>query len=218
MVTANLATHKARSGVLQQVIDTLVNQVDLVRVYANDYKPKVKGAEVVTGEDLTDRGKFYFVDDSIYFSCDDDILYPTDYVQRTLEKLEKYPNAIITYHGRILLGKGRNYYFGHKSFHCLRSLHYDTFIDVAGSGVSCFNGKLWKPDVLQYPDQKMSDLLFSLEAARAGKKIICASHQMGWLQIAVDDESIYHSESKSPFVQNAYADLIYEDRYEIGIA
>lgn len=214
MITANLATHKKRKGVLQQVVNTLRDQVDVVRVYSNDYLPKVEGAEVITGEDLTDRGKFYFVEkDEIYFSCDDDIIYPEDYVERTLEKLEKYPNSIITYHGRILLGKGRSYYYGHTSHHCLRTLHYDTFIDVAGSGVACFDASKWKPDVIQYPDQKMSDLLFSLEAAKANKKIICGSHQMGWLQIAIDDDSIYHSESKRCFRQNEYADMIYDLRY-----
>ena len=211
MISANLATFKARKNVLHQTVDSLRDQVDVIRIYSNDYKPDIKGVEIVTGEDLTDRGKFYFIGkDEIYFSCDDDLIYPEDYVKRTLEKLEKYPNAVITYHGRILLGKGRNYYYGHQSFHCLRTHHYDTFINVAGTGVSCFDASKWKPDVLQYPNQKMSDLLFSLECAKSGKKIICASHQMGWLQVSTNEESIYNSESKNPVAQNKYADQIWE--------
>ena len=209
--TANLATWSARKDVLQKVVNSLRDQVDVVRVYANDYKPNIDGAEVVTGEDLTDRGKFYFVGgDEIYFSCDDDIIYPENYVERTLAVLNKYPNAVITYHGRILKGKGLNYYFGHDAIHCLRTHHYDTFIDVAGTGVSCFDASIWKPDVLQYPDQKMSDLLFSLECAKANKKIICASHQMGWFQIATNEGAIFDTESRKCDRQGEYADMIWE--------
>ena len=60
MITANLATIKSRRYTLQGVIDSLKHQVDTVRVYANDYTPDVKDAEVMTGEDYTDNSKFYW--------------------------------------------------------------------------------------------------------------------------------------------------------------
>lgn len=209
MISANLATFKARKDTLHKTVDSLRDQVDVIRIYANDYKPNIKGVEIVTGEDLTDRGKFYFVGkDEIYFSCDDDIIYPENYVSNTLSKLSKYPNAILTYHGRKLLGKGRNYYHGHKAYHCLRTVHHDVFIDVAGTGVSCFDGSKWSPNVLQYPDQKMSDLLFSLEAKKAGKKIICLEHPQFWLSVHTDEETIYSSENKNCDRQGEYADMI----------
>ena len=211
MISANLATFRLRKDVLQKAVNSLRDQVDVVRVYSNDYVPNIEGAEVVTGEDLTDRGKFYFIgEDEIYFSCDDDIIYPKNYVEKTLEKLNKYPNAIITYHGRILKGKGLNYYYGHEAIHCLRTHKEDTFINVAGTGVSCFDASKWKPDVIQYPDQKMSDLLFSLEAAKAQKKIICASHYAGWFEISTNEGAIYQSESKNCDRQSEYADMIFD--------
>ena len=209
MISANLATFKARKDTLHQTVDSLRDQVDVIRIYANDYLPNIKGVEIVTGEDLTDRGKFYFVgEDEIYFSCDDDIIYPENYVSSTLEKLKQYPNAILTYHGRKLLGEGRNYYHGHQVYHCLRTVPHDVFIDVAGTGVSCFDASKWKPDILKYPDQKMSDLLFSLEAKKAGKKIICLAHSQWWLTISTNEGAIYDSEHKRCDRQNEYADLI----------
>ena len=60
MITANLATIKSRRKTLQSVIDSLKHQVDVVRVYANDYEPNVNDAEVFTGKDYTDNSKFYF--------------------------------------------------------------------------------------------------------------------------------------------------------------
>lgn len=214
MISANIATWSARKDVIQQVVNSLRDQVDVVRVYSNDYTPKIDGAEVFTGEDLTDRGKFYGItDNEIAFTCDDDIKYPDNYVVRTLDVLKKYPNAVITYHGRTLKGRGLNYYFGHDAIHCLRTHHYDTFIDVAGTGVSCFDTSKWKPDVLQYPDQKMSDLLFSLECAKANRKIICASHQMGWFEVLTNEGAIYDTESRRCDRQNEYANMIWDLRY-----
>ena len=213
MITANMATWSARRATLDQSINSLINQVDEVRVYYNDYIPNKRDdiIQFVGGEDLTDRGKFYGIgNNEIAFTVDDDLIFPENYVERTLSVLNKYPNAVITYHGRILKGRGRNYYFGHEMYHCLRTLHYDTFIDVAGTGVSCFDASKWKPDVLQYPDQKMSDLLFSLECAKANKKIICASHQMGWFQIATNEGAIFNSESRKCDRQGEYADEIWE--------
>ena len=213
MISANLATWSARRDTLDQCINSLIGQVDEVRVYYNDYIPNKRDdiIQFTGGEDLTDRGKFYGItDNEIAFTCDDDIIYAQNYVERTLAVLNKYPNAVITYHGRILKGKGLNYYFGHEAIHCLRALHYDTFIDVAGTGVSCFDASKWKPDVLQYPDQKMSDLLFSLECAKVNKKIICASHQMGWFQIATNEGAIFDTESRKCDRQGEYADAIWE--------
>ena len=93
MITANLATIKSRRYTLQGVIDSLKDQVDTVRVYANDYVPEVKDAEVYTGEDYTDNSKFYWLPKSegIYLSCDDDLIYPPDYVETILEGMRKYP-------------------------------------------------------------------------------------------------------------------------------
>lgn len=214
-ITANLATWSARRNDVNKAIDSLINQVDKVRVYYNDYTPE-KRSDIIqfTGEDLTDRGKFYGItDNEIAFTCDDDIKYPDNYVVRTLDVLKKYPNAVITYHGRTLKGKGLNYYFHHEMFHCLRTHHYDTFIDVAGTGVSCFDASKWKPDVLQYRDQNMSDVLFSLECAKANRKIICASHQMGWFEILTNEGAIFNTESRRCDRQNEYADLIWDLRY-----
>ena len=216
VISANIATWSARKHSIDRVIDSVIDQVDIVRVYYNDYVPE-KRTDIIqyhSKGDLTDRGKFYGItDNEIAFTCDDDIIYPENYVDRTLSVLNKYPNAVITYHGRILKGKGRNYYFGHEAIHCLRTHHYDTFIDVAGTGVSCFDASKWKPDVLQYPDQKMSDLLFSLECAKANKKIICASHQMGWFQIATNEGAIFDTESRKCDRQGEYADMIWDLRY-----
>ena len=214
MITANLATIKSRRYTLQGVIDSLKNQVDTVRVYANDYVPEVKDAEVYTGEDYTDNSKFYWLPQSegIYLSCDDDLIYPPDYVETILEGIRKYPGCWITFHGRKLLGYGLDYYRGHLVYRCLGDVAGDYELDVPGTGVSAFNTKDFKFDMREWEYKRMSDIMAGQEIAKRKKKIICLSHKAGWIKHLENKSTIYHEEI-GKLDQNQQADLVYEMRY-----
>ena len=214
MITANLATIKSRRYTLQGVIDSLKDQVDTVRVYANDYVPEVKDAEVYTGEDYTDNSKFYWLPKSegIYLSCDDDLIYPPDYVETILEGMRKYPGCWITFHGRKLLGYGLDYYRGHLVYRCLGDVAGDYELDVPGTGVSAFNTKDFKFDMREWEYKRMSDIMAGQEIAKRKKKIICLSHKAGWIKHLENKSTIYHEEI-GKLAQNQQADLIYEMRY-----
>lgn len=214
MITANLATIKSRRYTLQGVIDSLKNQVDTVRVYANDYVPEVKNAEVYTGEDYTDNSKFYWLPESegIYLSCDDDLIYPPDYVETILEGMRKYPGCWITFHGRKLLGYGLDYYRGHLVYRCLGDVAGDYELDVPGTGVSAFNTKDFKFDMREWEYKRMSDIMAGQEIAKRKRKIICLSHKAGWIKHLENKSTIYHEEI-GKLAQNQQADLIYEMRY-----
>lgn len=218
LVTANLATHKARRSVLPKMLRSVAPQVDKVRCYVNDYKgkPLVDGVEFLYGQDLTDRGKFYGIKPGeIAFTMDDDLLYPPDYVERTLQALQKYPNAIVSYHGRKLKGKGLNYYFGHRQFHCLRTVEHDTMIDIPGSGVSAWNTNKFMPDITKYDDDCMADVLLGLEAAKAGVKVICLAHDTFWLRSLWNPNkgSIYNDKRDDCERQGELCDRIWDMKY-----
>lgn len=214
MITANLATIKSRRYTLQGVIDSLKDQVDTVRVYANDYVPEVKDAEVYTGEDYTDNSKFYWLPKSegVYLSCDDDLIYPPDYVETILEGMRKYPGCWITFHGRKLLGYGLDYYRGHLVYRCLGDVKGDYELDVPGTGVSAFNTKDFKFDMREWEYKRMSDIMAGQEIAKRKKKIICLHHKAGWIKHLENKSTIYHEEI-GKLAQNQQADLIYEMRY-----
>ena len=178
IVTANFATWSARKDFIDKAVDSMIDQVDIVRVYYNDYVPK-KRTDIIqyTGEDLTDRGKFYGIGkNEIAFTCDDDLLYPHDYVESTLIKMKDHPNHVVSYHGRKLKGKGLNYYHGHETFHCLIPLEEDKEIDVPGTGVMAFNTNDILPDIISYPHDKMADILMGLECRKKGVPIVCLRH------------------------------------------
>ena len=209
-VTANIATHKAREGAVDKAINSLIGQVDLVRVHYNDYEPtKRKDIKQYWGQDYTDRSKFIHIGvNEIAFTCDDDILYPPDYVEKTLEAMERHKGSVVTYHGRRLVGKGLNYYRGHKSFHCMHPVLEDEFVHVGGTGVMAFDTQIIKPDILAYEPDKMVDILMGLECAKQGVPIVCLKHGYKWFSLITDAKSIYSEMVGNCEVQSKLADEI----------
>lgn len=174
-IVVGMATFRGRERCVQEAIDSLVNQVDEIVLYDNESNP-----------DLTDNGKFYGLnileEDCYYLSCDDDLIYPADYANRMVEAIER-KGGIVSHHGRILLGQNRSYYTGHKTFHCLKYNNSEARIDVAGTGVSGWKTSEFNPKHLAFAkDKRMSDIIFSLEAARQRVPIHVLRHRGGYIK------------------------------------
>jgi len=110
LLPINIATYPARFSHLMRTLESLEGQADVIRICLNEYKtipePLKKYDCFIPNKNLTDNGKFVFLPikrREIYFSCDDDIIYPPDYVERTVSLINKY-KCIVTYHGRLLQG------------------------------------------------------------------------------------------------------------------
>jgi len=171
-----IATFNGRQQFLKQAIKSLAPQADQIRVYDNE----------VRDIDLTDNGKFYFLQEYkepvYYFTCDDDIIYPPTYVRDMIEAIER-TGTIVTHHGRILQGFGLRYYAGHKAIQCLKDNNYEGMVHISGTGVTAFRTDYFNPvDLWKAEDKKMSDIVFALEAAKQGKKITALKHKRGYFQ------------------------------------
>jgi len=193
MLSANFATYyDVARGVYPRQTQTLKmlasirGQFDVVRCYFNGVTKRPEWmpdwVEVTTGEDLTDLGKFYFLQpeaDEYYFTLDDDLIYPPNYAHTMVEACNKY-NCVVTHHGRKLIGLLPTYYKGHAGVHCLQYNSADVELDVAGTGVMCFNTKMFNPYWLRYSTERlMSDLTFAHEAAKHNIKIMGLAHAGG---------------------------------------
>ncbi len=135
---------------------------------------------------LTDNGKFHGLakmkEPCYYFTCDDDLIYPPDYIPDMIEKIKEH-NCIVSHHGRTLTRKGIPYYRGHKSFRCLVDNLSEEQIDVPGTGVTAFDTEYFNPvDLWKSNDLRMSDLVFGLEAMKQSKKIMVLKHQTGYIK------------------------------------
>lgn len=175
-IVVGMATTNERASFCERAVESLVHQADEIIVYNNSNH----------AHDYTDNAKFYaltlFNEPVYYFSCDDDILYPADYVSTMIEAIER-TGTIVTHHGRELLGLNKNYYREHKGFRCLDENNTEQIIDVAGTGVTAFRTDYFNPtEIYKATDKRMSDLVFSLEAAKQGKQITILKHTKVWLK------------------------------------
>ena len=204
-LVVGIATMKGREKFLQKTIASLMNQCDEIRVYNNENR------EV----DYTDNAKFYFLqeyDEPIYYlSCDDDIIYAPTYCKDMKEAIDR-TKGIVTHHGRFLKRKGISYYRGgHRAFRCTGVVDRERVIHVAGTGVAGWRTDVFNPvNLYKDPRQRMSDCIFSLEAAKRKVKITVLPHVVGYLvaQPVPYQETIFGQHRGKDQVQSAIADEI----------
>jgi len=211
-IVVGIATMNSRKNSLAKVLQSLNNQTikpDKIVIYNNDEN----------NFNATDNGKFYYFEteeskneEVIFFSMDDDILYPKTYIEDMIKAIEKY-NCIVTHHGRILNGLDLHYYRGHKAYSCLYDNNYEGYIDVAGTGVVGFSTAYFKPtNIFESEYKRMSDCIFSLEASKNQKDIIILKHKTGYLKDICDDmvNSCHRLESIQPTKQIEVCNEIYK--------
>ena len=173
----SIATKGDRPEQLEKTIDSLIKQCTDMYIYYNNDDENI---------DYTDLSKFWFLSEQkepcYYFTCDDDIIYPPNYIEHTKNLIDKY-GTIITYHGRRLTGDLNKYYKGRHTVYDFRGAQdLDVFVDVGGTGVMGFRTDLFNPVGIHLePCKCMSDLVLSLEAKNENQKIVCAKRKQNWL-------------------------------------
>ena len=209
-VYVGIATHQGREETIKRTIESLKNQVDEIYLYDNTKEHINK----------TDNGKFYGLTliqhPCYYFTCDSDIIYPVDYVERTISAIERN-KTIVAYHGRRLKATGVNYYYGHSAYSFNNPLAQEFKIDVAGTGVCAFRTDYFNPtDLHKATDKRMSDLLFSLEALKQGKEITILAHEANWIrpQRIDPNQTIAYTHRNDCDRQNEIADEIIKLKLE----
>jgi hypothetical protein len=186
-IVVGMATFAGREQAVERAINSLINQVDEIVLYDNEVNPN-----------LYDNGKFYGLKlqrkPCYYFTCDDDLIYPPNYVQTMIVAIEKH-KTIVTHHGRIVDSLDVSYYRSHKTFRCLNYNTVECLIDVPGTGVTAFRTDYFNPKQLyKAKDVKMSDIVFGLEAKKQGKKITILRHPSNWIrQIQIDNSKSIHT-------------------------
>lgn len=186
---AGIATIPSRFESLLETVNSLHDQVDHIHIYLNQYKDvpiELKRDKITThlGQDLTDLGKFYGLRKAkgYYFSCDDDLIYPPDYIEYLKSKIDKY-NCIVSCHGRRFVGDINSYYRNGVKFHCLHEVKKDEKIHVGGTGVMGFKTSIGF-DIGQIPKMYpcMADVHMGVWAN--GKvPIMVVAHEKGWLKL-----------------------------------
>ena len=209
MIKASIATIGRSS--LNQAVESLRSQVDCIEIHYNACKPLGIGdIEIHHEVNQGDNAKFFCKEWGYYhFTCDDDILYPTDYVKRMIDSIGS--NDAISCHGVFYHDLPDAYYnnsYFQSKYHFRHEVTQDTPVHVLGTGVLCFRGDN-APDVSKWTTKNMSDLWASLHF----KRKICLSHEEGWLKQIDNGPSIYEREKAKDFFQTDLVKRIYRNGF-----
>jgi len=219
MIIANLATYPPRRAALKQVIQRLSNQVDKLNVVLNEYTevPQWHLPQnvnlVIPPEDLKDCGKFYPTvgSDDVVFLVDDDILYPPDYVAKTLDWLLRMPSALyaVGFHGSLYrvrksdpaktilrwlrLASDQNALeIERKVFYFRSKLDNPILVDQLGTGTLAIRGRHLPPFEYMRTSQKFVDVRLARWFFDRGIAPVCLPRKENWLAPIEHEETIYN--------------------------
>ena len=218
-----IATIQRREKSLVESLDSLVGQSSKITVYLNDYtglkewmrQPTYEDVEFVLGADalgdLGDAAKFYSYPKTTrkyYLSADDDILYPSDYVESMCQWVDIFDGKVVlSAHGRIFPEKETPIagVLAHPE-NKIRLLHFASFVGtpcrvhMGGTGVMCIDkqeSEFCLPlKNLLHKERNMADVWISIECLQTHIPIYVISHPMEWLRptrYEINEDSIYES-------------------------
>jgi len=202
--TANIATLQGRENQLKQAVKSLYNQVDKINIWLNDYD-KVPSwcinAKIRTRRtaNVGDQGKLLFLERGYYFSCDDDLIYPPQYVERLKSKID---NNIITIHGKNFAPPTKSYYHGAiDKIRCDELLTHDTKVQIPGTGVMAFHTNTIQFTEDDFPEQNMADIWVGIKAIHLPIPVICIAHPANWMVLQPTPTSIWSQQHRNDQVQ-----------------
>lgn len=212
MVTAQLASIPDRERLLEHVVNSLLPQVDQLNIMLNNYpktpafcdKPKVNVYHLDNSKG--DAAKFYGLKDieGYIFTCDDDLIYPPDYVELTLKELKRHENSVIlSHHGRIMQEKpvSSSYSDRKAAYHWNVEQLNSVQLDIGGTGVMAWHSDTFLPDIKDITIKNMADIWVHGFAKRQGVRIMLCPHPADWIQYLHPTNTIWDQHYPHPEVQ-----------------
>ena len=225
-IVAGMATVPGNEAALFRAVNSLLPQVDRIDLYGNVFEqlpallqghPKLRCVVDREGTRYGDAGKFWGLQDcvdTIYLSCDDDIDYPADYVQRMVEVLARHGGACaVSVHAALMRQCAddvvRYYYDGETRtvFHFERELHGERRAHVPGTGTTVVHSHFVKPGMAYFQQPNMADLWLAQYLLENALPVVAIARPAGWLkQLPVDRPTIFeHSAQQRPTAFNTGA-------------
>jgi hypothetical protein len=188
-----MATIPQREKTLKKIIDPLYNQVDEIRLVFNNYEAipywvtefcKIKPL-LNTPDKYTSNAVWLMMNevDGYVFVCDDDIVFPIDYVPVMIETLKKYNHkALLSMYGEVVPRPFRDYCEGRTGYIFDHELKEDLPVDICGGGCSLFHTDFLRPSMNDFPDIYSRDLWLSILAHKNNLLLIRPKSNHNWVQ------------------------------------
>jgi predicted DNA-binding protein YlxM (UPF0122 family) len=195
-IIVGIASLPDRVNCLEQTIYSLYDQVDKIIVGLNNYEEIPSFLEMnkiesyILDNSLGDAAKFLKIDQFIndyYFACDDDMIYPENYCQLMVEKIQKY-KSIIGLHGVNILKPVTSYYKNRKVYHVFNELNEDIEVDLVATSSCAFKTSDIKVSLSDFPIPNMADIWLADLAKKQNVKSIAIKREKSWLKYCEEME------------------------------
>ena len=214
-----------RQAALCEVIESLSGQYDRLRIYANGGIDTgfLDGydCEVFTGDDLGDAGKFYTVGrikKGVYVSCDDDLIYPENFVERLLQGLDEFPGAVVGFHGWDAKPKSISYHRDRAiNYHFRQTVEDANYCHVIGTGCTALRVGDVKMSLSDFERPNMADLWMSKLCNEQGVPRVVLPHERDWIQYSTKidkNDSLWGKLSRDPEKERFQTDMVNSIRWD----
>jgi len=217
MIVANVATYPLRKKRLSEVIGRLSNQVDKINLVLNEFNEPLAELlefgnveQIIPDHDTKDAGKFYpDISDAEYvFSLDDDILFPADFVEKTLRQVHDLgPKTLAGYHASLYrrpkpslnvkkLRKWLEYHDGliaahRKVFTFHKGQKKRMIVDQVASGTAVMAAADFPPYEYMQSSQKFVDVRLAKWCFEKQIKPVVLPREENWMQPLRYEETIF---------------------------
>lgn len=127
------------------------------------------------------------------FTFDDDLLYPSNYVEKMIEAVDRYnKKAIITVHGSNIQRPVEDYFSCRFTYGFTDPSDRDIYVDMAGVGATAYHSSAFNPHIGNFPIPYCRDLWFAIAAKKAEIPIVTLQRPSRWLlPLQVEGDTVY---------------------------
>lgn len=199
MLTASMSTVAWRRPALEQMLPTILPQVERLNVFLQGYDavpdclrdPRVV---VVDGRDqpawlaLKSTAKLFWiaqglVEPGIHLTVDDDIAYPEHYVAGCAAAIDRFERrAVVGYHGAIYGPDVRHLYRDRREWHFEKACEAELAVHTLGTGVIAWHTSTLRLTPEDLPDWDAIDFRIAIAAQRQRVPMICLGRPAGYLK------------------------------------
>lgn len=191
-VLACLASIPTREHFLPQVLASLRPQVDRLHVYLNGYASvpacvlDLADNWVLSADNMGAERKLQWAPEhtGIYLSCDDDLVYPSDYAKRMVAAVVEWGGeAICSAHGRTYEGRPRDVHDVSPGSigTFLMTVPAGRLINHAGTGVMAWDASKVRVPA-QWPMANIADMQMAIWAQQQRVPMYLVPHETGWIK------------------------------------
>ena len=190
-ITALLASVAEREETLKIVIKSIYEQVDTIHLVLNYYtqvpewikdKQKIIPHLNPQNQNAHDSIWSYVPKEGFIFVLDDDLFYPSDYIDKFIETIERHERrCVVTAYGSNIVTPVKDYLTCRNTYGFSDGLEQDIFVDMAGVGVTAFHASALQPKLNDFMIPFCRDLYFSILCAKHDVKIVSLQRTQGWI-------------------------------------